>query len=77
MLVAYITWPRQKKIEFAAPAYLRNLIQIVTETGLRLYKELAPMKKEHLDLDNAVVWIPDSKPANAVAEVPPTGVAMQ
>jgi hypothetical protein len=37
-------------IEFQAPEYLRNVIRIITETGLRVYKELMPMKKEQLDL---------------------------
>ena len=60
-------WSEQQKIEFAAPEYLKNLIQIVTETGLRIYKELAPLRKEHLDLMNGTVWIPDSKTVNGVA----------
>ena len=33
-----------------APEYLRNMIRIVTETGLRIYKELTPMKKNQVDL---------------------------
>lgn len=40
-----MTWSEQQKIEFAAPEYLRNVIRIITETGLRIYQELAPMKK--------------------------------
>jgi integrase len=40
---------------------LRNAVRIITETGLRIYKELMPMKKEQVDLVNKVVWIPDSK----------------
>ena len=35
------------------------------------------MKKEHLDLENAVVWIPDSKTPNGVAEVPLTPLAVE
>jgi len=35
------------------------------------------MKKEHLDLANAVVWIPDSKTPNGIAEVPLTPLAIQ
>jgi hypothetical protein len=46
----YMGWSEQQKIELAAPEYLKNLIQIVTETGLRIYKELAPLRKEHLGL---------------------------
>ena len=73
----YMTWSEQEKIEAAAPDYLRNVIRIITETGLRVYKELAPMKKEDVDLANAVVWIPDSKTASGVAEVPLTELAVE
>ena len=71
-----MTWSEQQNIEFHAPEYLRNVIRIVTETGLRIYRELAPMKKEQLDLENRVVWIPDSKTPNGVAEAPLTEVAI-
>jgi len=54
----HIPWSVQQKIEFSAPEYLRNIIRIITETGLRVYKERVPMRKEHLDLENAMVWIP-------------------
>jgi integrase len=71
----YVTWSEQQKIELRAPEYLRNVIRIITETGLRIYKELAPMKKDQLDLENRMVWIPDSKTPNGVAEVPLTEIA--
>ena len=71
----YVTWSEQQKIEFNAPEYLRNVIRIITETGLRIYKELAPMKKDQLDLENRTVWIPDSKTPSGVAEVPLTDIA--
>jgi integrase len=73
----YMAWSEQKKIEFSAPGYLRNVIRIVTETGLRIYKELTPMKKEQLDLGNGTVWIPDSKTPNGAAEVPLTEIAVE
>jgi len=73
----YVAWSEQQKIEFSAPGYLRNVIRIVTETGLRIYKELTPMKKEQLDLENRTVWIPDSKTPNGVAEVPLTEIAIE
>lgn len=63
-------WSEKQKIEFAAPKYLRNVVRIITETGLRIYKELIPMKKEQLDLDNRTVWNSDSKTPTGVAEVP-------
>src|ERR1041384_3833159 len=72
----YMTWSEQQRIEFQAPEYLRNIIRIITETGLRVYKELMPMKKEQVDLENALVWIPDSKTPNGVAEVPLTEIAL-
>jgi len=40
----YTNWSEQQRIEFRAPEYLRNIIRIITETGLRVYKELMPMK---------------------------------
>lgn len=73
----YMSWSEQQKIEFSAPDYLRNVIRIVTETRLRIYKELIPMKKDHLDLENRAVWIPDSKTANGIAEVPLTDIAVE
>jgi integrase len=72
----YMSWSEQQRIEAEAQVYLKNAIRIITETGLRVYRELAPMKKEQVDLQNAVVWIPDSKTANGVAEVPLTELAV-
>jgi len=73
----YLSWSEQRKIEIHAQEYLRNIVRIITETGLRVYKELMPMKKSQLDLQNAVVWIPDSKTPNGVAEVPLTPLAVE
>jgi len=73
----YMAWSEQQRIEFQAPEYLRNIVRIITESGLRVYKELMPMKKEQVDLENAVVWIPDSKTPNGIAEVPLTDLALE
>jgi hypothetical protein len=35
------------------------------------------MRKDNVDLANAVVWIPDSKTPNGIAEVPLTPLAVQ
>jgi len=72
----YVSWSEQQQIEFCAPPHLRNVVRIITETGLRVYKELLSMKKEQLDLVNAVVWIPDSKTPNGVSELPLTRLAL-
>jgi hypothetical protein len=71
----YMAWSEQQLIEFQAPEYLRNIIRIIIESGLLVYKELMPMKKKQVDLGNAVVWIPDSKTPNGIAEVPLTDLA--
>lgn len=73
----YVTWSEQRTIEIHAPEYLPNIVRIIIETGLRVYKELLPIKKEQLDLANPVVWIPDSKTPNGVAEVPLTPLAVE
>jgi integrase len=73
----YVSWSEQQKIESHAPQYLRNVVRIITETGLRIYKELIPMRKDQVDLQNAMVWIPDSKTPNGTAEVPLTSLAIE
>lgn len=52
-------------------------IRIITETGLRVYKELASLKKEQVDLVNKVVFIADSKTPSGVADVPLTEMALE
>ena len=73
----YVTWSEQLRIESHGPNHLANIVRIITETGLRIYKELMPMRKENADLDNAVVWITDSKTPNGIAEIPLTPLAIQ
>jgi integrase len=73
----YVPWSEQQNIESHAPQYLRNVVRIITETGLRIYKELIPMRRDQVDLQNAVVWIPDSKTPNGTAEVPLTSLAIE
>lgn len=72
----YVSWSEQLQIEFHAPAHLRNVVRIITETGLRICKELLPMKKDQVDLVNGIVWIPDSKTTNGIAELPLTKLAL-
>ena len=73
----YVSWSEQQRIEAAASIYLRNVVRIITETELRIYKELTPMKKDQVDLENKVVWIPDFKTRNGVGEVPLTDLAVE
>jgi len=68
----YMTASEQARIEFFAPSYLRNIVVIMAEMGLRPYKELLPMKKCQLDLENEVVHIPDSKTTGGIADMPMT-----
>jgi len=63
----FVRWSEQRRIELHAQPHLRNIVRIITETGLRVYKELMSMKKHQLDLPNAVVWILDSKTPNGIA----------
>jgi integrase len=72
----YVSWSEQQELQFHAPAHLGNIVRIITETGLRVYKELLPMKKDQVDLVNQVVWIPDSKTENGISEHPLTTLAL-
>jgi len=49
----------------------------VTETGLRVYKELAPLRKDQVDLSNGLVFIADSKTPTGIADVPLTHRAVE
>jgi integrase len=71
----YFTFSEQERFGFFAPPYLRHAVDILVETGLRPYKELMPMKKTQVDLENLVLYIPDSKTPAGVATVPITKVA--
>jgi integrase len=73
----YVKWSEQLRIEACSPQYLRNVIRIITETGLRIYKELTSMRKDQVDMQNAVVWIPDSKTPSGIAEVPLSLLALE
>jgi len=73
----YVTWSEQQLIERHSPAFLRNIVQIITEAGFRIKKELLPMRKDQVNLANATVWVSDSKTENGVAEVPLTPIAVK
>ena len=68
----YLTASKQAWLEACAPLYLRNIIAIMVEIGLRPYRELIPMRKEQVDLENGIVHLPDSKTANGIADMPMT-----
>ena len=68
----YMSATEQAKIEIVAPSYLRNIIVNISELGLRYKKELLPMKKEQVDLDNGSVHIADSKTPNGIGDMPLT-----
>ena len=73
----YMTASEQAKIESAAPSFLRNIVVIISETGLRYKKELLPMRKSQIDLENAVVHIADSKTVNGIGDMPMTVAARE
>jgi integrase len=73
----YMTASEQQKIEFAAPSYLRNIVVIVSELGLRYKKELLPMRTEQVDLENRLVHIAHSKTATGIGDMPLTNAARE
>ena len=68
----YMTASEQARIEFAAPNYLKHAIVILCEMGLRPFRELMPMQKCHVDLENELVHIPGSKSPNGIGDMPMT-----
>jgi integrase len=70
-----MTVSEQERIEFFAPGYLRDIVVILVEMGLRPYRELMPMLKSQVDLINGVIHIPDSKTSTGIAAMPMTELA--
>ena len=68
----YLTASEQARLEVCAAPYLRNIIVIMLEMGLRPYRELIPMRKQQVDLQNGIVHLPDSKTVNGIADMPMT-----
>ena len=68
----YLSASEQARLEACAPVYLRNVIVILVEMGLRPYRELISMRKEQVDLENGIVHLPDSKTVNGIADMPMT-----
>lgn len=73
----YMSATEQERIEFVAPGYLSHVITIISEMGLRQYKELMPMRKDQVDLENRLVHIPDSKTPNGEGDMPMTEPAWE
>lgn len=71
----YMTLSEQERIELVAPSYLKQVIVIMTEMGLRPFKELMPMLKFQVDLENRLVHISDSKTENGIGDMPMTELA--
>jgi len=68
----YMTFSEQARIELVAPSYLRHVVVIMTEIGLRPYRELLPMLKSQVDLENGLVHVSDSKTDNGIGDMPIT-----
>ena len=68
----YLSASEQARLEACAPLFLRNIIAIMVEMGLRPYRELIPMRKEQVDLENGIVHLPDSKTVNGITDMPMT-----
>lgn len=66
----YLTASEQERLEMVAPVYLCNIIVIMVEMGLRPYRELMPMRRTQIDLENGIVHLPDSKTVNGIADMP-------
>ncbi len=68
----YLSASEQVRLEACAPVYLRNIIVMMVEMGLRPYRELIPMRKQQVDMQNGIVHLPGSKTVNGIADMPMT-----
>jgi integrase len=73
----YMTATEQAKIEIRRAQLLEEYRCHHFELGLRYKKELLPMKKEQVDLENGLVHIADSKTVNGIGDMPLTQAARE
>jgi integrase len=71
----YMTSSEQECIELVAPSYLKHIIVIMTEMGLRPQRELLPMLKSQIDLENRLIHISESKTSTGIGDMPMTDLA--
>ena len=66
-------------IATSAEQFLRDRLDVIilVEMGLRPYKELMPIEKRQIDLENRLVHVADSKTPNGVADMPMTDPAYE
>jgi integrase len=72
-----MTASEQALIQRVAPIYLKHIVVILAEMGLRPYKELLPIKKSQVDLENSFIHLPDSKTTSGIGDMPMTGLARE
>ncbi len=53
----YLTASEQARLEVCAAPYWRNIIVIMVEMRLRPYRELIPMRKQQVDLQNGIMHL--------------------
>ena len=75
MWASFSTSSAQERIEFLAPSHLKHIIVMMTEMGLRPQKELLPMLKCQVELENRLVHIADSKTESGIGDMPMTELA--
>ena len=74
----YMTAAEQAQIKLSAPRLSQECDQgTLAEMGLRPFKELMPMKREQVDLENSVVHITDSKTPTGIGDMPMTALACE
>ncbi|MGH9397706.1 MAG: tyrosine-type recombinase/integrase [Terriglobia bacterium] len=73
----YMTASEQERIALCAPSHLRNIIVIISEMGLRPYRELMSMNRSQVDIENSLIHIPDCKTPSGIGDMPMTELARQ
>ncbi|MBZ5554580.1 MAG: site-specific integrase [Acidobacteriia bacterium] len=66
----YMDFVEQGKICAKAPEFLRDIVELVLNTGVRYQKELLPLRWENVDLNLGVIGIVASKTRAGIREIP-------
>jgi integrase len=64
-----LTFDEQNKLLAAAPPRIRVLIVLLTETGLRVGKEALRLRWQHVDFENDLIHVKESKTPSGIRSV--------
>ena len=65
-----VTFEEEEKLLSVAVPYIRILVVLILETGMRSHREALSLSWEAIDFINGVIWVKDSKTRAGIRNIP-------